>query len=69
MIFLLLFQSLTITKLTNETAFNSISHKYIIPTISIIIIAIKPVTILDVNKSNDNSTNVHINIAPSVSKS
>jgi hypothetical protein len=40
-----------------------------IPTISIIMIAIKKVTIDDVNISNESNTNVQINIAPSVNNS
>ncbi len=60
---------LTITRFTREIAFNSMSHKYIIPTMSIIIIAITPVTIKDVNKSKESKMNVHMNIAISVSSS
>ena len=55
------------TRLTKETALSSMFHKYIMPTMSIIIIAIKHVTIVDVKRSNDNNTNVQIKIAPSVS--
>jgi hypothetical protein len=51
------------TKLTKEIALSSIFHKNMIPTMSIMIIAIRVVTIKAVYKSNDSRINVHRNIA------
>lgn len=57
---------LTITKLTSEIAFSSMSHKNIIPTISMIIIATTTVTIRAVNKSNESRMKVQMKIAINV---
>ncbi len=54
------------TKLTNDIAFNSIFHKNIIPTMSIIMMDIKTVTIKAVNKSNAKRMKVHVKIAINV---
>ena len=51
------------TKLTSEMAFSSMFHKNMMPTMSMIMTAIKNVTISAVNKSNESSMNVQMNMA------